>query len=95
MERAMLAPKPTPAPQAEPAKTDDVPLHGTIMALAQAVADTASLVAESSRQQAAAIQQMAAIKERKPTGMEARVKRDENKLLTRVIVKFTYDGEDN
>ncbi len=93
MERAQLAKPPQKVPDVappEPAK-DPVPdMMPTIMALAQSVQQVAQIVADSNQQTSAALAQLATQSDRKPTGMEAKVKRDKDGKMTRVLVEFTY-----
>lgn len=95
MERAQLAKPMEKVPEValpEPAKDPAPDLMPTMMALAQSVQQVAQIVAENSTQTADAIAQMATMRERKPTGMESVIKRDANKLMTRIITKLTYEA---
>lgn len=95
MTRAQLAPEPVKVPEVAPvapAKDPAPDLMPTMMALAQSVQQVAQIVADSAQQNADALAKLAANKDRKPTGMESVIKRDANKLMTRIITKLTYEA---
>lgn len=90
MERAQLAKPIEKVPELAPAKDAEPSMLPSIMALTEQVQAIAQIVAQSAQQNTAAIEQMAAIEKQRPTGMEAKVRRDADGKMTRVLVEFTY-----